>query len=127
VIGFCYGGPYAILGPKRLGYDAGISCHGSQMLDYIGELDRLDRPVCIIWGDEDHQAPADVLDAYRGAAARMRNLELHVFPGVLHGYMMPENVKAFDRKTRDFSMARALAILEGLRGAAAGQVRRKAG
>jgi carboxymethylenebutenolidase len=127
VMGLCYGGPYAILGPKRLGYDAGISCHGSQMLDYIEELEGLDRPVCIIWGDEDHQAPADVLDAYRGAAARMRNLELHVFPGVLHGYMMPENVKAFDRKTRDFSMARALAILEGLRGAAAGPVRRKAG
>ena len=29
-MGFCYGGPYAILGPKRLGYDAGISCHGTQ-------------------------------------------------------------------------------------------------
>jgi hypothetical protein len=28
-------GLYAILGPKRLGYSAGISCHGSQMLDYI--------------------------------------------------------------------------------------------
>jgi carboxymethylenebutenolidase len=26
VMGFCYGGPYAILGPKRLGYAAGISC-----------------------------------------------------------------------------------------------------
>ena len=38
-MGFCYGGPFAILGPKRLGYDAGISCHGSQMLDYLGELD----------------------------------------------------------------------------------------
>src|SRR5262249_11099559 len=38
-IGFCYGGPYAILAPKRLGYAAGISCHGSQMLDYLGELD----------------------------------------------------------------------------------------
>jgi carboxymethylenebutenolidase len=126
VIGFCYGGPYAILGPKRLGYDAGISCHGSQMLDYIGELEGLARPVCIIWGDEDHQAPAEVLDAYRGAAARMKNLELHIFPGVLHGYMMPDNAKAFDRKTRDFSMERALAILEGLRGAAAG-ARRKAG
>ena len=80
VIGFCYGGPYAILGPKRLGYDAGISCHGSQMLDYIGELEGLVRPVCIIWGDEDHQAPAEVLAAYRGAAARMKNLELHIFP-----------------------------------------------
>ena len=121
VIGFCYGGPYAILGPKRLGYDAGISCHGSQMLDYIGELESLANPVCIIWGDADHQAPAEVLSAYRGAAARLRNLELHIFPGVLHGYMMPDNVKAFDRKTRDFSMQRALAVLEGLREARAAQ------
>ncbi len=39
--------------------------------------------------------------------------------------MMPDNAKAFDRKTREFSMARALAILDGLRGAAAR--RRKAG
>jgi carboxymethylenebutenolidase len=115
VIGFCYGGPYAILGPKRLGYDAGVSCHGSQMLDFIKELEGLARPVCIIWGDEDHQAPAEVLAAYRGAASRLKSLELHVFPGVLHGYMMPENAKAFHRETRDFSMARALAILDGLR------------
>ena len=127
VIGFCYGGPYAILGPKRLGYDAGVSCHGSQMLDYVKELEGLTRPVCIIWGDADHQAPAEVLDAYRGAASRMKNLELHVFPGVLHGYMMPDNVKAFHRETRDFSMARALAILDGLRSGEAGQARRKAG
>ncbi len=64
-MGFCYGGPYAILGPKRLGYAAGISCHGSQMLDYIGELDGVIEPVCIIWGDQDHRAPPPVLDAYR--------------------------------------------------------------
>ena len=63
VIGFCYGGPYAILGPKRLGYDAGISCHGTQMLDFIRELDGVTAPVCIIWGDRDHRAPAEVLDA----------------------------------------------------------------
>src|SRR2546421_145313 len=72
VMGLCYGGPYAILGPKRLGYDAGISCHGSQMLDYIGELEGLARPVCIIWGDADHQAPTEVLEAYRGALFRLQ-------------------------------------------------------
>jgi carboxymethylenebutenolidase len=124
-MGFCYGGPYAILGPRRLGFDAGISCHGSQMLDYIGELDGLERPVCIIWGDADHQAPAPVLDAYRGAAGRVKNLELHIFPGVLHGYMMPEATKAFHQPTRDFSMGRSLALLEALRTTRAGQ--RKAG
>jgi carboxymethylenebutenolidase len=49
VMGFCYGGPYAILGPKRLGYAAGISCHGTQMLDYIQELNGLDdRPICVM-------------------------------------------------------------------------------
>lgn len=115
-MGFCYGGPYAILGPKRLGYDAGISCHGTRMLDFIGEFDGVTQPVCIIWGDQDHAAPAEVLDAYRAVPARLPNAEVHIFPGVLHGYMMPGNPKAFHAETRAFSMARALAILGGLRG-----------
>ncbi len=116
VMGFCYGGPYAILGPKRLGYDAGISCHGSRMLDYVGELDGVTAPVCIIWGDQDHAAPAEIQDAYRAVPARMPNVEVHLIPGVLHGYMMPWNTKAFSADTRGFSMGRALAILDGLRG-----------
>jgi carboxymethylenebutenolidase len=114
VMGFCYGGPYAILGPKRLGYAAGISCHGTQMLDYIHELDGVEDPVCVIWGDRDHLAPAEVLDAYRDIPARMKNVEVHIFPGVFHGYMMSRNPKAFDQVTRDFSMERALAILRRL-------------
>jgi carboxymethylenebutenolidase len=118
VIGFCYGGPYAILGPKRLGYDAGISCHGTQMLDYIKELDGVRQPVCIIWGDQDHAAPANVLEAYRAVPGRMNNVEVHVFPGVQHGYMMPGNPKAFDRKTYEFSMSRAVSLLERLRDSA---------
>jgi len=114
VIGFCYGGPYAVLGPRRLGYDAGISCHGTQMLDYAGELEGVRQPLCVIWGDKDHLAPPPVLDAYRGLAQRMKNLELHVFPGVEHGYMM-KDAKVYDAKTYDFSMQRALAILGNLR------------
>jgi carboxymethylenebutenolidase len=113
-MGFCYGGPYAILGPKRLGYDAGISCHGTRMLDYIGEFDGLAKPMCILWGDQDNQAPANVLDAYRALAARMKNVELHLFPGVLHGYMM-RAAPAFNQPAYDFSMERALGVLQGLR------------
>jgi len=115
VIGFCYGGPYAILGPKRLGYDAGISCHGTQMLDYIQELDGLTKPVCVLWGDKDIMAPAPVLEAYRALPARMKNVEVHVFPGILHGYMMKGAPDAYDRKLHDFSMDRAFALLERLR------------
>lgn len=114
-IGFCYGGPYAILGPKRLGFEGGVSCHGTQMLDYIQELEGVTAPVCIIWGDQDHQAPPPVLEAYREVPKRMKNVEVHIFPGIQHGYMMPLSPQAFDQKTRDFSMERTLAILNGLR------------
>lgn len=114
-IGFCYGGPYAIIAPKRLGYAAGISCHGTQMLDYVNELEGVSEPVCIIWGDQDRRAPPEVLDAYRPIPARMKNVEVHIFPGVKHGYMMRGMAKAFDQQTYDFSMARAKAILERLR------------
>jgi carboxymethylenebutenolidase len=115
VIGFCYGGPYAILGPKRLGYDAGISCHGTQLGDFIGELEGVRAPVCIIWGDQDHAAPPDVQAAYRAVPAKMPNVEVHIFPGVQHGYMMRGNPKAYDEKTYRFSMQRALEMLERLR------------
>jgi carboxymethylenebutenolidase len=119
VIGFCYGGPYAILGPKRLGYDAGIACHGTQMLDYIGELDGVRAPLCIIWGDQDFAAPAPVQEAYRKVPAQMKNVAVHIFPGVQHGYMMPGNAAAFSAETRAFSMQQALGLLEGLRSEAA--------
>ena len=114
-MGFCYGGPYAILGPKRLGYAAGVSCHGTSLLDYIKELDGLTQPVCIIWGDQDTAAPAPVLEAYRAVPARLKNVEVNIFPGILHGYMMPGNAQAFSAETRKFSMGRALALLEALK------------
>ena len=115
-MGFCYGGPYAILGPKRLGYAAGISCHGTQMLDYIQELDGVGESVCIIWADQDSRAPLAVLDAYRGIPSRMKNVEVHIFSGVLHGYMMRVNPEAFHPVTYDFSMRCTLKILDSLRG-----------
>jgi carboxymethylenebutenolidase len=114
-MGLCYGGPYGILGPKRLGFDAGVSCHGTQLIDFLHELDGVTAPVCILWGDQDFAAPPEVIAAYRALAARARNIEVHVFPGVVHGYMLPHS-PAFDAKSRAFSMARALAIMDGLRG-----------
>src|SRR3989449_6085180 len=35
VMGLCYGGPYAMLGAKRLRHDAGISFHGPPELEYL--------------------------------------------------------------------------------------------
>jgi carboxymethylenebutenolidase len=113
-MGFCYGGPYAILGPRRLGYAAGISCHGTQLGDYLSELEGVTAPVCILWGSNDHAAPPKVQEAYQAVPGRMKNVEVHIFPEVDHGYMMPESA-AYSASSREFSMGRTLAILEGLR------------
>lgn len=113
-MGFCYGGPYALLGPKRLGYAAGISCHGTQLGDYIRELEGVTQPICILWGSKDHAAPPPVQEAYKALPARMKNVEVHIFPDVDHGYMMPASA-AYCASSRKFSMERTLAILERLR------------
>ena len=115
VIGFCYGGPFAVLGPKRLGYAAGVSCHGTQMLDYLPQLQGIGKPVCVIWGDQDVMAPPPVQEGYRAEAARNMSLDLHIFPGILHGYMMKTAPKVYDQKLYDFSMGKSFALLEGLR------------
>ena len=60
-------------------------------------------------------------EAYRAVPARMKNVDVHLFPGVLHGYMMRGGGKAFSAETYAFSMKRALEILNGLR---EGQARR---
>jgi carboxymethylenebutenolidase len=85
------------------------------MLDYLHELEDVSEPVCILWGDRDHRAPDEVLSAYRALASRKKNVEVHIFPGVQHGYMMRGSPKAFDPQARAFSMTRAVAILNGFR------------
>ncbi len=114
-MGLCFGGPYAVLGPKRLGYDAGIGCHSTQMKDFINEFDGLTKPVCLVWGDQDHAAPPDVQTAYMGKAKKIASLSVHIFPGILHGYMMRSNAKAWSQPTYDFSMEKSLELLKSLR------------
>ena len=101
-MGFCYGGPYAILGPKRLGYAAGISCHGTQMLDYIGELDgvtraglhHLGRP-----GPPRAAGGAGRLPAGAGAHEERRGAHLPGHPARLHDAGQPEGLRSRRRAT----------------------------
>jgi carboxymethylenebutenolidase len=125
-IGLCYGGPYASIGPQRLGYDAGISVHGSQMWSFVKDLDGVTQPVCLIWGDKDHAATPEVKEVYPKLAETMKNLEVHLLPGILHGYMMSLHATAYDQGAYDFSMKRTLAILDGLRGEGRPEALRKA-
>ena len=108
-MGFCYGGPYAILGPKRLGYDAGLSCHGTQLLDFIWRSSTASRRRSASCGaTRTTRRRPRCSTPIAPVPSRMTNVEVHIFPGILHGYMMPGSPKAFDAQhARVLDVARA--------------------
>jgi len=114
-MGFCYGGPYALIGTARLGLDMGFAYHGTDMGNYIADLEGNQKPLLIHWGSEDHAAPAELVAQYQEFAAKMDNLTLHIFPGVKHGYMMTTSPAAYDAGAFQHSWNATLAMLDRLK------------
>ncbi len=113
IIGFCFGGAYALLGPSRLGCDAGIAFHGTNLEYWFDDLAAISVPMSIHWGDQDFAAPPEVIEQFRGAAAAMDNVDMHIYPGVEHGYSSPGG-EAHDAAATEHSWERARAILRDL-------------
>ena len=113
VVGLCYGGPYAILGPARLGCDAGLSFHGTKVENYLDDLSKVTVPLSLHWGDSDHAAPPEVLERVRAAISGMSNVDLTIYPGAQHGYTAsaPE---VWDEEASRGSWRRAVEILSEL-------------
>ncbi|NQV57710.1 MAG: dienelactone hydrolase family protein [Rhodospirillales bacterium] len=118
-MGFCYGGPYAVLGATRLGCDAGISYHGTKVETYFDELELNSgsATISLHWGDLDHAAPPHCQQGAAELNEKMANLDVIIYPGVLHGYMMKDHATAYNQEAYDTSFARTLEILTGLQDA----------
>lgn len=118
VVGLCYGGPFALLGPARLGCDAGFSFHGTAVENYLDALSDIgDAPIRLHWGDEDRVCPPDTLARIRAATEGMATVEITVYPGVLHGYTALSNAKSWNEAAAESSWASALTVLDALRDA----------
>lgn len=116
VVGLCYGGPFALLGPARLGCDAGFSFHGTAVQEYLDLLPKIgDAPIRLHWGDQDHACPPDDLARVRAATDGMSNVEITTYPGVPHGYTAPSNTKSWNEAAATDSWASAMKVLETLR------------
>jgi hypothetical protein len=61
-----------------------------------------------------------VFNAYLHIAGGAKNIEVRIFPGVRHGYMMHSNEAAFSPSAREAPIACALKILDGLQMVSAG-------
>lgn len=119
-IGFCYGGPYAVIGQARLGFDAGFAYHGTAVHHWMDDFVKVRGPLSLHWGDKDHAAPPEAIEIMQKAAADMPNAELHVYPGVGHGYTSKSG-EAWDEEVTRRSIDRTIELLKGLSVAAAAE------
>lgn len=109
VMGFCYGGPYAILGPARLGLDAGIAFHGSDMHLWIDEFAEVKVPSTLHWGENDHLLSAENLQLFKETTDQNSNIDLHIYDDAPHGYSVPGRpVHAAEAAEHSFSCAREI-------------------
>ncbi len=89
ILGFCFGGRYALLGAARLGIDAAASFHGAGMGQHLDEAGKIRCPVSFHYGDADPVAPMDEVRAIQRAFAGRSNADIQVYQGVGHNFAMP--------------------------------------
>ena len=89
ILGFCFGGRYALLGAARLGIAAAASFHGTLMGQHLDEVDRVTCPVSFHFGDADPVVPMEEVDAIRKAFAGRASTDIGVYHGAGHNFAMP--------------------------------------
>jgi carboxymethylenebutenolidase len=114
LMGFCFGGPYALLGAGGLGIEVALSYHGSHVGKYLDAVDKVRCPLSFHYGDRDHVAPMSEIEEIRKAFARLPDAEVHVYPGGGHGYMLRHR-KDYLPHAAEASWKRTLELLRPLR------------
>ena len=110
VMGFCFGGPFALLAAARYGTDAGISFHGSHVEKHLDEVERVRCPLSFHYGDQDQVAPMAAIERIRQAFDRLADAKIFVYPGGGHGFMTM--TRGYMESVARPAWARALEVLK---------------
>ena len=104
ILGFCFGGRYALLGAARLGIDAAASYHGTAMGQHVDEVAKITCPVSFHFGDQDHVVPMDEVAQIQKTFAGRANADIAVYAEAGHNFAMPKkpgHVAAVARESRE--------------------------
>ena len=114
IMGYCFGGPFAVVGVVELGCDAGGSYHGGGFDKQLDNLKKNTKPIQIHWGDKDFALNPELLEKVKAACAHNKDAEIFIYPGVEHGYTQPES-PIYSKAATDLSWERTLTMLEPLK------------
>lgn len=115
VMGFCYGGPFALVAAAKCGIQAGLSYHGSFVQDHLDAVPDVGCPLSFHWGDDDGAAPLDVIEKVKQEFSALDDAEVFLYEGgIQHGYMLPGHGDAYNEAAAELSWERSLKLLKSI-------------
>lgn len=121
VMGFCWGGRYALRAAAELDVKAAISFHGTQVARVLDRAKRARCPMSFHWGDKDWVVPMTEIAQVQQAFDGVRDAEVVVHPGAEHSYMLKNRGAGYSASAAQESWSRALELLAPLKSARAAQ------
>jgi len=113
ILGFCFGGRYALLGAARLGINAAASFHGTAMGQHVDEVSKITCPVSFHYGDSDPVVPMDEVRTIQKAFAGRPGADIQVYAGAGHNFAMPRK-DGYNAAAAKESRARVLRCFQSM-------------
>jgi carboxymethylenebutenolidase len=114
VVGYCFGGRYAMIAGADLGADAVGGFHPSNLTKELDKAQRLNVPASFHVGDSDASVPMTDVEAVKAALAHNPRAEMYVYPGIKHGFS-GKGGSSYDEAVAELSFERVLNLLDELK------------
>ena len=114
VVGYCFGGRYAMIAGADLGADAVGGFHPSNLGKELDKAQRLHVPASFHVGDSDASVPMSEVEAVKAALAHNPRAEVCVYPGIKHGFS-GKGGAAYDEAVAELSLERVLNLFDELK------------
>ena len=114
VLGYCFGGEFAVVSTVELGAAAAVSFHGVAIEKHLDLANRIKVPMSLHFGEEDRFALPPVIDQIEAAFRGKPDVEIYRYAGAKHGFAQSD-AAAYDEAAAHLSEERALALLARLK------------
>lgn len=112
VVGFCWGGRYAILAAHEVGADAAFAAHPS-LVAVPGDFDPVAKPLALAVGDQDSLLSNDQVQQIKDILEKKKDTEVVVYEDQVHGFALRSDWSSEkDKKAMDQSEKQGIAWLE---------------
>jgi carboxymethylenebutenolidase len=85
-VGYCLGGRLAFLAATRTDVDAAVGYYGVSIDHYLGEADKLSRPLVLHVAEEDQFVPKDAQERIIAGLKNHPQVEVFTYPGRDHAF-----------------------------------------